>query len=149
MANKKNTKKEIKDSIDVHDIVVEKKKDEVVNEGQNQKIKYSFIDFINEKRIPIYTYCRKLFKSDLKRMKEDPNGLSEDTLFIKDVSNKKRFILKTIYLVSALLIAIILFIISVLLLVGVIGSFNQSVAENFYIPGILMAFSIVIFLFFI
>ncbi len=153
MANKKKNKKEIKDSVDIHDIEAlkqqENNKKNIEEDIREEKIKISFIDYINDKRIPIYTYCRKLFKYDFKNMKENPNELSEDTLFIKNVSNKKRFILKIIYLISMLLIAILLLVISILLLTGIIGSFSPDVASNTYIPGILMAFSIVILLFFI
>lgn len=153
MANKKKNKKEIKDSIDIEDIIAAKEQEEKnkhIEEPEKTQIKkVSFFEFFQDKRIPIYSYCKKLIKYDYKNMKENPNGLSEDTSFIKNSTNKKRFITKTIYLIFMMIIAITLFVISILLLTSTIGSFNPTVASNSYIPGILMAISIVIILFFI
>lgn len=153
MASKKKNKKEIKDSVDINDIIIlkeqENKKDEDQIEVKNKDKSFSFSDFLNDKRIPIYSYCRKLFKYDLKNMKEKPEGISEDSTFIKGATNKKRFITKLIYLISMLIIAFTLLTISILLLLGSIGSFDPSVASNTYLPGVLMALSLVVLLFFI
>lgn len=150
MANKKKGKKEIKDSVDVQDIVIENNtKIEKNNEEISQVSRTSFKEFIKEKRIPIYTYIYKLVTVDYKNYKSDPNGMSDNTMLLKDISNKKRFLLKLIYLMFALIIATILLVFSILLLIGVIGDLNPDNAENAYIPGIMMAFAIVIYIFFI
>lgn len=146
MASKKNKKMQMKDSVDIHEI----KNDVVEHDNkENQEIKkVSFKETISNFRFPIYTYLKKLIKNDFKEYKNNPNGESEDSALLKNITNKKRFFIKLSYFICALLISISLIVISVLLLVGTIGSLNFSNGTSTYIPAFLMALGFVIIIFF-
>ncbi len=161
MANKKNTskkpKKEIKDSVDVSDIKKEEAEQVSTSKSEKQEtelktqrsFKERYVDFVTNHRVPIVSFCYRLNHVDFKKYKEDPNGLSNDTLFIKDASNKKRFILRIVYLIVMILLGLTAIGLGVCFVTGAIplGSMGQNGIS--ITSGMFMAFGIVILGFFI
>ena len=155
MANnkKKKNKKEIKDSIDIQDIQAQKQDESIKKENiekEKESKPFNFIDFIDEHKVPIISYVYKLFKYDLNNFRSNPNDKSEDTFFLKNVSNKSRFFIKIAYLTIMILFAALFITFGVLFILNVfdIESFNQNSGNN-YLAAMFMAVGVVILGFFI
>ncbi len=148
----KKPKKEIKDSVDVSDIKVDEKVEtSTIKEGKELKTKRPFkeryVDFVTEHKVPIVSYCHQLNHVDYKRYKENPTGLSNDTLFIKNASNKKRFFLKITYLILMIIIGLLLIVLGGLFMANVfdLGSLSGPDGNNgrSLLSGAFMAIGII------
>ncbi len=156
MANnkKKKNKKEIKDSIDIQDIQAQQQQEEnnkkESTSDQKESKPFNFIEFMDEHKVPIISYVYKLFKYDLNNFKNSPNDKSEDTFFLKNVSNKSRFFIKIAYLIIMILLAALFITFGVLFILNVfdIESFSQNSGNN-YLAAMFMAVGVVILGFFI
>lgn len=156
MANKKNTskkpKKEIKDSVDITDIKASEPEVETTsgNEDKNSELKIQkpfkerYADFVTNHKIPIVSFCYKLINIDFKKYKEDPYGLSADTFFLKEATNKKRFILRIVYLISLILLGISLLALGIAFATGVIPLEGLGTNGSSLMAGITMAIGVVI-----
>lgn len=145
----KKPKKEIKDSIDVE---VQQAQEELAKEEQgaaeSPKTKKPFneryADFVTAHKIPVVSFCHQLFKVDLRNYKQNPSGLSNDTMVIKNASNKKRFFLRLSYLIGMLLLGFALIALGILFVSGVINTGAMTESGLAYLSGGLMAIGVVI-----
>lgn len=144
----KKAKKEIKDSIDVEE---HQAQEEIAKEEQKATLastekrpfKERYADFVTSHKVPIVSYCHKLFRNDLNNYKSNPSGLSNDTMFIKNASNKKRFFLRLSYLIGMILLGILFIVLGVLFVTQVIDISGAGNGVS-YISGGFMAIGSII-----